>query len=77
MIALAALLLWTQASTVGGSSETAHTAEQVRPPIPAGPRVAMIETALGILERVARNCAEVTVGVARKAFADGGLASGR
>src|SRR3569832_559664 len=58
--ALAALLPCTQASSSGGSSLAAQTAEQVRPATPAGPSVAMIETVVVKLAKAARNCAVET-----------------
>ena len=57
MAALAALLPCTQATSSGGSSLRAQTAEQVSPAMPAGPSVAMIETVVAKLVKAPRNSA--------------------
>src|SRR6185437_11089710 len=57
MAALATLLPCTQATSSGGSSLTAQIAEQVNPAMPAGPSVAMTETAVAKLAKAPRNSA--------------------
>src|ERR1700739_4984442 len=59
MTAFAALLRLTQTMMVGGSSVTEHTAEQVKPAMPCGPSVEMIDTEEATRDIASRNSAAV------------------
>src|SRR6185369_10641118 len=60
MMPLAKLFRLTQTSTVGGVSDTEHTAEQVTPAVPLGPLVAMTVTGVTARESASRNSWGVT-----------------